>query len=108
MVLFDRGKSGFEVCQTHDLYLYLFKKTNSLIPLIYKCNDIYFHLNRSGVTYRIYKLLDRQVKSLLDFILLDHHSKGTPCLLPILGDKENRDRVDLDDAIDCHGIFRDY
>ena len=55
------------------------------------------------VTYRIYKLLDGQVVTLVEFLT----GASTSCPLPILGDKRNRDRVDPDDAIDVHGIFRD-
>ncbi|KAJ3546900.1 hypothetical protein NM208_g1782 [Fusarium decemcellulare] len=81
VVLFDRGESGFE------------------------CKDIYFHSDRQGVTFRIYKLLDDQVQALIDFLL--DSSSADSCPLPTLGDKCNRDRVDPDDAIDEHGIFRD-
>ncbi|KAK7433028.1 hypothetical protein QQZ08_000501 [Neonectria magnoliae] len=81
VVLFDRGQSGFE------------------------CKDIYLHSDRHGVTFRIYKLLDDQVQALIDFLL--DSSSADSCPLPTLGDKHNRDRVDPDDAIDKHGIFRD-
>lgn len=64
---------------------------------------MYFHSDRRSVTFRIYKLLDGQVEELLNFLL--GSSETSP--LPILGNKQNRDRVDPDDAIDIHHIFRD-
>ncbi|RFU25242.1 hypothetical protein B7463_g11106, partial [Scytalidium lignicola] len=70
--------------------------------------DIYFHSDRNQVTFRIYKLLDSQIQTLLDFLLLSNAPTTTTCPLPILGDKNNRDRIDPGDAIDCHGVFRDH
>lgn len=55
------------------------------------------------MTFRIYKLLETQFDALVNFLLTP--TSASP--LPILVDKMNRDRVDPDDAISEHGIFRD-
>ncbi|KAH7131324.1 hypothetical protein EDB81DRAFT_906450 [Dactylonectria macrodidyma] len=66
---------------------------------------IYFHADRREVTYRVFKLLDDQKQKLLQFLL----SPVTPppsCPLPILGDKNNRTRVDPEEPIQSTGIYR--
>jgi hypothetical protein len=68
-------------------------------------NAVYFHSCRKGVTYRIYQLLPEQRGALLDFLLAEE----TPyaCPLPILGDANNRVRVDPQEPIRETGIYRD-
>ncbi|KAK4106821.1 hypothetical protein N658DRAFT_563552 [Parathielavia hyrcaniae] len=68
-------------------------------------NAVYFHWDWEEVTYRIYRLLPKQRQALLDFLLAD----DPPFLmsLPILGDQDNRDRVDPEDPIQQTGIYRD-
>lgn len=66
---------------------------------------IYFHSDRQGVTYRIYQLLPEQRKALLDFLLADEPPSASP--LPILGDENNRIRVDPEEPIQTTGIYRD-
>lgn len=60
------------------------------------------------MTYRIYKLLDMQVETLIDFLLSPDSHTALASPLPIVGDKHNRSRIDPDDAIDEHGVFRDH
>ncbi|OBT97131.1 hypothetical protein VE01_04877 [Pseudogymnoascus verrucosus] len=67
---------------------------------------IYFHSNRKRVTYRIYGLLDSQKQQLLDF-LLSEETPPASCPLPILGDDDNRQRVDPEEPIVDTGIYRD-
>lgn len=104
--MFDRGESGFEVCLPSSLLSLPNTLTHAVTT---KCKDIYFHSDRQGVTFRIYKLLECQVEMLWKFLrprdLDPSAARASP--LPILGDKNNRDRVDPDDAIDSHHIFRD-
>lgn len=66
---------------------------------------IYFHPDREALTYRIYQLLPEQRAALLDFLLADEPSSTNP--LPILGDKNNRIRVDPEEPIEETGIYRD-
>ncbi|KAH8821257.1 hypothetical protein F5884DRAFT_80998 [Xylogone sp. PMI_703] len=70
-------------------------------------NRIYFHSDRADVTYRIYRLLQSQVQALIEFLESPSPSTARPCPIPVLGDKYNRERIDPDDAIDYHGVFRD-
>lgn len=56
--------------------------------------------------YRIFKLLDTQKKQLVDF-LLSEDSPPASCPLPILGDADNRHRVDPEEPIEETGIYRD-
>ncbi|KAK7430951.1 hypothetical protein QQZ08_002480 [Neonectria magnoliae] len=69
-------------------------------------HNIYLHADRHDVTYRIFKLLDEQKYELIQFLL----SEVTPlpnCPLPILGDLDNRERVDPEEPIESTGIYRD-
>ncbi|KAG7290258.1 hypothetical protein NEMBOFW57_000257 [Staphylotrichum longicolle] len=66
---------------------------------------IYFHSDRQDVTYRIYQLLPEQRNALLDFLLADE--LPSTCPLPILGDRNNRIRVDPEEPIRTTGIYRD-
>ena len=69
---------------------------------------VYFHTDRHDVTYRIYALLDRQKQQLVDFLLgAQGNSPDMISPLPILGDKENRTRVDPEEHIRETGIYRD-
>ncbi|KFY33973.1 hypothetical protein V494_07154 [Pseudogymnoascus sp. VKM F-4513 (FW-928)] len=67
---------------------------------------IYFHSHRKRCTYRIYRLLYSQKQQLLDF-LLSEETPPASCPLPILGDDENRQRVDPEEPIQETGIYRD-
>lgn len=64
---------------------------------------VYFHSNRKGVTYRIYRLLSEQKKALLDFLTENTES----CPLPILGDEQNLDRIDPEEPIKLTHVYRD-
>ncbi|KAK4157367.1 hypothetical protein C8A00DRAFT_40212 [Chaetomidium leptoderma] len=66
---------------------------------------VYFHSDRQHVTYRIYQLLPEQLKTLLDFLIADEPPSESP--LPILGDQNNRIRVDPEEPIQTTGIYRD-
>jgi hypothetical protein len=66
---------------------------------------VYFHSDREDVTYRIYQLLPEQREALLDFLLVDEPPSTSP--LPILGDQDNRIRVDPEEPIQTTGIYRD-
>ena len=66
---------------------------------------IYFHSDRQGITYRIYQLLPEQRKALLGFFIADEPPSTSP--LPILGDRNNRVRVDPEKPIQTTGIYRD-
>lgn len=65
---------------------------------------VYFHSDRKDVTYRIYQLLPEQKQILLDFLIADI-PPASP--LPILGDENNRTRVDPEELIEATGIYRD-
>ncbi|KAK4233174.1 hypothetical protein C8A03DRAFT_48199 [Achaetomium macrosporum] len=67
---------------------------------------IYLRPDRSGVIYRIYRLLDSQTEELSRFLLSD----TTPpqhCPLPLLPSEANRQRVDPEEDIEITGIHRD-
>jgi hypothetical protein len=66
---------------------------------------VYFHSDRHGVTYRIYQLLPEERKALLDFLTADEPPSASP--LPILGNQDNRIRVDPEEPIRTTGIYRD-
>lgn len=68
--------------------------------------NIYFHSCRDKVTFRIYQLRDDQQDALTDFLLADAPSENSSPL-PILGDKQNRVRVDDLFAIVREKIYRD-
>ena len=68
-------------------------------------NAVYFHSDREGITYRIYQLLPEQRTALLEFLLADETPSVNP--LPILGDQNNRIRVDPEEPIQTTGIYRD-
>jgi hypothetical protein len=67
---------------------------------------VYFHSSRKRVTYRIYQLLPEQKQALYDFLAADEPSTASSPL-PILGDGNNRQRVDPEEPINETGIFRD-
>jgi hypothetical protein len=58
------------------------------------------------MTYRIYRLLDSQKLELLQFLLSEAASPGISPL-PILGDENNRRRVDPEEPVETTGIYRD-
>jgi hypothetical protein len=65
---------------------------------------VYFHSDREDVTYRIYQLLPEQ-RSALDDFLIAEEPPASP--LPILGNEDNRIRVDPEEPIQTTGIYRD-
>ena len=58
------------------------------------------------MTYRIYRLLDGQKLELLQFLLSEAPPPGSSPL-PILGDQNNRRRVDPEEPVEITGIYRD-
>ncbi|KAI1422801.1 hypothetical protein F5Y12DRAFT_799294 [Xylaria sp. FL1777] len=69
-------------------------------------DSIYFHSDKSMVTYRIYQLTEKQRCDLVNFLL----SETTPpaeCPIPILGNDENHDRVDPEESVLDTGVYRD-
>lgn len=90
VVLFGRGESGTE------------------------CQDVWFHSFRKGITNRICALTDAQESALIRFLESDHGHMTTVgdaasslSPLPILLDRTNIRRVDLDLARPEHNVFRD-
>ncbi|KAG7286862.1 hypothetical protein NEMBOFW57_009180 [Staphylotrichum longicolle] len=81
VVLFDRGASGTQ------------------------CREIYFHSDRPDVTYRLYALVDEQKQKLFSFFA--DTSGLQQDVLPILGDSNNRVRLDPEDAVFQFHIYRD-
>ncbi|KAH6844655.1 hypothetical protein B0I37DRAFT_166406 [Chaetomium sp. MPI-CAGE-AT-0009] len=65
---------------------------------------VFFHSDRENITYRIYQLLPEQRNALLDFLLLE---SAPPSPLPILGNQDNRIRVDPEEPIAITRIYRD-
>ncbi|KAM0321320.1 hypothetical protein ACHAPQ_009488 [Fusarium lateritium] len=68
--------------------------------------NVYFHPCRQGQTIRVYQLRDEQQEALFDFLSREDPSTP-PSPLPILGDKQNRIRVDAPMAITHFHIYRD-
>ncbi|KAK3936968.1 hypothetical protein QBC46DRAFT_393850 [Diplogelasinospora grovesii] len=81
ITLFDRGESGIE------------------------CNDVWWHSASKKATFRICRLTDEQLQSLMDLCFSDSEPLTSP--LPILPTLENRDRHDPYVAINFHNIFRE-
>ena len=70
--------------------------------------NAYFHSCRDRMTDRVYQLRDEQQQALFGFLLAQTSSPPpSPCPLPILGDKQNRVRVDAAAAIEHAHIYRD-
>ncbi|KAH9991313.1 hypothetical protein F4779DRAFT_249005 [Xylariaceae sp. FL0662B] len=67
---------------------------------------VYLHPERNMMTYRIYRLLDSQKLELLQFLLSEAPPPGSSPL-PILGNKNNRRRVDPEEPVEATGIYRD-
>lgn len=69
--------------------------------------NLYFQPSRYNVTYRICQLLDEQQHTLVDFLLADRDVARACCPLPILPGEQNRVRIDPEDAIPMHKVYRD-
>lgn len=71
--------------------------------------NIWLHANREKLTFRPFQLCDDQQHRLVDFLLAETPpaAAAEQCPLPILGDAQNRVRVDFLTAITRRGIFRD-
>ncbi|KAK3377450.1 hypothetical protein B0H63DRAFT_218904 [Podospora didyma] len=70
-------------------------------------DDVYFHPDRSHVTYRICLLLDSQKQDLLSFLLSESVDPSAPVPIPIRPGRENDKRVDSEESIALTGIYRD-
>lgn len=75
-------------------------------------DGVWFHSHRKDVTRRIYALTDDQTAALLRFLTReagdpDHGDIDSECPFPILGDSNNRRRVDPEIAMPEHNVFRD-
>jgi len=68
--------------------------------------NAWFYGCRENVTYRYFQLLDEQQQAMVGFFLADNPSQAT-CPLPIIGDKNNRVRVDFWTALTERFIYRD-
>lgn len=74
--------------------------------LISQPDAIYLHPDRKDEIYRIFKITDDQRHRLIQ--LLTSESMPPPdCPLPIIADKDNRQRVDPEEPIEVTGIYRD-
>lgn len=72
----------------------------------YESDEVFFHSNRKNVTRRIYALTTSQKEKLYRFLNSEETDQpNSP--LPILADKENRNRIDPEIATTIYGIFRD-
>lgn len=71
--------------------------------------NIYLHLSRCKVTFRVTQLLDRQQQALVDFLLAkpDPAAASSPSPVPTIVDDRNRTRVSAEDALVLRGIYRD-
>ncbi|KAK4442731.1 hypothetical protein QBC34DRAFT_363206 [Podospora aff. communis PSN243] len=68
--------------------------------------NVYLHPNRKSVTGHVTQLRDEQQRALVDYLLAENPTTST-CPLPILVDRENRERVAPEVSIIKHSIFRD-
>lgn len=70
--------------------------------------NVYFQSCRRSTTFRVWQLLDEQQADLASFLLRDDNESGSATgPLPILPSRANTVRVDPDDAIPVHNIYRD-
>lgn len=73
-----------------------------------KHEDIWFHSHRYDLTDRIYALEDNQIATLLCFLdSAEARLVDSECPLPILGDRNNRRRIDAEIAMPEFIVFRD-
>ncbi|KAH8787849.1 hypothetical protein F5883DRAFT_350454, partial [Diaporthe sp. PMI_573] len=82
VVVFSRGESGIE------------------------CNDVWLHSCKKYTTTRVWALTDDQVSRLLSF-LESAHENPPDSPLPIKLEKANQRRMDPDNCIPEHNIYRD-
>jgi hypothetical protein len=68
--------------------------------------NVYFNACREHVTYRYFQLRDEQQQAMVDFLLAEDASRAQSPL-PIIGDLNNRVRVDAHKAILHRRIYRD-
>jgi hypothetical protein len=66
-------------------------------------DSVWFHSDRSEVTYRIYQLHDDQKQRLVEFLTSEAPDTG---VLPILGDASNVRREDPEEPVEKTGIYR--
>lgn len=70
--------------------------------------NVFFHACHHRVTRRVFQLRDEQQEALTAFLLADATTPPPdPCPLPILGDDENRVRIEAHEAIITHQVYRD-
>lgn len=67
--------------------------------------NAFMDCSRYNVTYRVCQLLDEQQATLLHFMRDTENS--TTCPLPVLPTEHNRNRINPEDAIPVHQIYRD-
>ncbi|KAM0350577.1 hypothetical protein ACHAPU_003061 [Fusarium lateritium] len=73
-----------------------------------ECKELYLHVGRRGGPYTLFPLTTDQFSSVVDFLLGDPSSSGSPDgPFPLRASKENRWRWDDWDAIARYHIFRD-
>jgi hypothetical protein len=69
--------------------------------------NVYFQCTRRRVTFRVCQLLDDQQSALLSFLQADGEDTMRSCPFPILPGSDNRVRIDPEDAIPIHQVYRD-
>lgn len=84
--------------------LHKFSLSASLLLIYIQYKDVWFHSHREGVTKRPYALTEDQRTNLVHFL---RAAMPEDTLLPILGNENNRRRVDAEIAIPEHSIYRD-
>ncbi|KAI0968665.1 hypothetical protein F4678DRAFT_481866 [Xylaria arbuscula] len=68
--------------------------------------NVWFQCSRWRITYRVCQLLDEQQEALLGFLQKRDVSQDE-CPLPILPDSNNRARIEPDESIPVHKVYRD-
>lgn len=68
--------------------------------------NAYLHPNRKSVTGQVTQLRDDQQRAVVDYLLAENPTVSA-CPIPILVDRDNRERVAPEVSIIQHSIFRD-
>jgi hypothetical protein len=101
VVLFDRGESGVEVCNPR-----VNIRPRNVILTLFQNKDIYFHSGRKDSTWRIWRLLEKQLDSMVEYMLTaDDVAKGESPF-PTLDTRQNLHRHDPWDAMALHHVYR--
>lgn len=114
VVLFDRRGTTSVRNPLPDVRLFALAPCKVLLDVLHmltsltKSDAIFFHSNHRNVTYRIWKLLDKQRWELVRYLESDPETTDAASSpLPIHADSMNATRIDPEEPIEKTGVYRD-